>query len=49
VEAVGLRGGVEAALAVHVELPVALPPVHRRAVERVLALGALRGRVRRTG
>ena len=41
VEAVGLGGGVEAALAVHVELPVTLAPVHRRAVEGVLTLGAL--------
>lgn len=43
VEAICLRGGVEAALIVHVELPVALAPVYRCAVEGVFALGALRG------
>lgn len=41
VEAVGLGGGVEAALRVHVELTVALAAVHRRPVERVFALSTL--------
>lgn len=41
VEAVGLGRGVEAALCVHVELTVALAPLHRGAVEGVFALGAL--------
>lgn len=41
VEAVGLGCGVEAVLAVHVELAVALAPIHRGAIERVFALCAL--------
>lgn len=41
VEAVGLGCGVKAALGVHVELTVALAPIHRCAIEGVFALGTL--------
>lgn len=40
-EAVGLRGGVEAALMVHVELPVALTAIHRSTIEGVLTFSTL--------
>lgn len=40
-EAVGLGRGVKAAFCVHVELTVALTPIHRRAIEGVFALGTL--------